>query len=172
MSNPLIAIVIVVIIVVGLGALLWVLLKERSTTKTKHQEMEEIRARNEQTLDPQPIKNIHKSWGNKEWLADAERIMDTQDEPLEHLHPNHLRAMHQEIVNLREQLDGLVLTEVHQIRALRAEAVLRNAHGLVLEKMDDGDGSAAYWVAPGNSDEMFFADTIALPATLLFRHKP
>lgn len=110
------------------------------------------------------------SWSTKEWLAEAEHIMDTHVDPLALLLPGHLVALHTTVIELRQQLKKLMLTEAYQIRELGVGAVLRDDNGLILEKQEDGDGSAAYWTAPGNSDEMFSPETIVLPATLLFRY--
>lgn len=110
------------------------------------------------------------NWGTHKWLAEAELIMATENEPLTKILPGHLAALQVTITGLREQVSTLRLTQEHQIRELGTESVLRDANGLVLEKQYDGDGSAAYWTASGNSDEIFYAETIALPATLLFRH--
>lgn len=121
---------------------------------------------------PSRRQDVNRSaWGTAEWLSDAEAILAARrcGPGSLRLLNGHVVAMSATIAQLRAQLEPLMLTEAHQIRELSVEAVIRDANGLVLEKQDDLDGSASYWVAPGNSDEMFSANTIALPAQLLFR---
>lgn len=71
------------------------------------------------------------------------------------------------IVNILEAvLTPRTITTVEELDALPDASVILFEQGGVWEHQWDDGGR--YWVTPGNSDEVFTSDKLALPATVLY----